>query len=109
MSARAQLRRKYQALLDYGRSHPENLEDSLEKLRTLVLFEGIPDETPEVRLLSSASPITRFSHQDFKLLKEGKPTLRGEIWKVLLRVRDLDVCRYVELVNRGPSSRYFIQ
>ncbi|KAI0003206.1 TBC-domain-containing protein [Russula compacta] len=57
---------------------PEDVEDSVKKLRRLILIEGIPSK--------------------------ADPTLRYRIWKILLRVTDLPAETFLEYVARGPCD-----
>ncbi|KAF8461956.1 TBC-domain-containing protein [Russula ochroleuca] len=57
---------------------PEDVEDSVKKLRRLILIEGIPSRVD--------------------------PTLRYRIWKILLRVNDLPAETFLEYVARGPCE-----
>jgi len=84
-----ELRKRYETLISHGNAHPENLDKNLQELRRLVLVEGLPPET-----------------QDEQLKYDTEGTLRGRIWKILLRVRSLDSAKYVELVERGSADYY---
>jgi len=84
-----ELRQRYEALLSYGNSHPQDLDQSLQELRKMILLEGLPPETEDEQ--------TRY---------EIEGTLRGRIWKILLRVRQLDANKYIELVEKGSASFY---
>ncbi|KAH9989762.1 bub2 protein [Russula vinacea] len=57
---------------------PEDVEESVKKLRRLILIEGIPSR--------------------------ADPTLRYRIWKILLRVNDLPAETFLEYVARGPCE-----
>ncbi|KAI0062105.1 TBC-domain-containing protein [Artomyces pyxidatus] len=56
----------------------QDVEESVRKLRRLILIEGIPSE--------------------------GDPTLRHRIWKILLRVNELPAETFLEYVARGPCE-----
>ncbi|KAF8266595.1 TBC-domain-containing protein [Lactarius quietus] len=56
----------------------DDVEESVKKLRRLILIEGIPSKTD--------------------------PTLRYRIWKILLRVTDLPAKTFLEYVARGPCE-----
>ncbi|KAI0285246.1 TBC-domain-containing protein [Russula brevipes] len=57
---------------------PDDVEESVKKLRRLILIEGIPSK--------------------------ADPTLRYRIWKILLRVNDLPAETFLEYVARGPCE-----
>jgi len=57
---------------------PDDVEESVKKLRRLILIEGIPSK--------------------------ADPTLRHRIWKILLRVNDLPAETFLEYVARGPCE-----
>jgi len=57
---------------------PEEVEESVKKLRRLILIEGIPSR--------------------------ADPTLRYRIWKILLRVNDLPAETFLQYVARGPCE-----
>jgi len=84
-----ELRQRYEALISIGNSHPKNIDKNLNELRKMILLEGLPPETEE---------------EQRKYETDG--TLRGRIWKILLRVRQLDSAKYVEMVEKGPASLY---
>jgi len=84
-----ELRQRYEALISHGNVHPENLDKNLNELRKMILLEGLPPETEE---------------EQRKYDSEG--TLRGRIWKILLRTRYLDANKYIELVEKGSASLY---
>ena len=79
------LRDRYEQLL-----RPKRCFDSpavrLERLRRLVVLEGIPPESPQERQVH----VSRCS-------------LRGRIWKLLLGVERVDARRYGRLIGRGPA------
>ncbi|KAN0107165.1 Rab-GTPase-TBC domain containing protein [Russula decolorans] len=56
----------------------EDVEESVKKLRRLILIEGIPSK--------------------------ADPTLRYRIWKILLRVNDLPAETFLQYVARGPCE-----
>ncbi|KAI0263799.1 TBC-domain-containing protein [Gloeopeniophorella convolvens] len=56
----------------------EDVEESVKKLRRLILIEGIPSK--------------------------ADPTLRYRIWKILLRVNELSAETFLEYVARGPCE-----
>jgi hypothetical protein len=39
------LRKKYYELIDYGNANPKEYQQNLNRLRQLILLEGIPPET----------------------------------------------------------------
>lgn len=87
-----ELRKRYEVLISNGNAHPENLDKNLHELRRMILLEGLPPETTE---------------EQMKYDTEG--TLRGRIWKILLRVRHLDASKYIELVERGSADSEIYQ
>ena len=62
------------------------LKPALEKLRRLVVLEGLPPESGQKRRYESA-----------------RCSLRGRVWKVLLCVHRASANRYIQLIERGPS------
>uniref|UniRef100_A0A6B2LAQ1 Rab-GAP TBC domain-containing protein n=1 Tax=Arcella intermedia TaxID=1963864 RepID=A0A6B2LAQ1_9EUKA len=80
------MRIEFDNLLLEGARNPQNIDQNLKRLRELVVLKGLPQETPEER--------DRGDHEI---------TLRGKIWKILLRVRKIDSQKYIEYVNKGPS------
>jgi len=80
------LRQEYETLLEEGSSDPSKIDENLSKLRELVLIKGFPPETQEERRRLDDSI-----------------TLRGRVWKILLRVRKTYPEKYEEFVNKGPS------
>jgi len=84
-----ELRQRYEVLISHGSSHPKNLDKNLNEWRKMILLEGLPPETEE---------------EQRKYETEG--TLRGRIWKILLRVRQLDANKYIDLVELGSASFY---
>lgn len=73
----------------YGNQHPSQLDKNLYELRKLILLEGLPQET---------------EHERETYDTEG--TLRGRIWKILLRVKKVDAQQYIELVEKRSSHLY---
>ncbi|WRT65793.1 uncharacterized protein IL334_002742 [Kwoniella shivajii] len=67
--------------LALGGKHRSTAEisDGLKKIRRMVLTEGIPDVS-------------------------GKPSLRSKIWKLMLKVDNLNAEDYLRWVSMGPSS-----
>eukprot|EP00727_Mastigamoeba_balamuthi_P007865 m51a1_g37 hypothetical protein (322) ;mRNA; f:140139-141897 len=84
--AEAALRKKYEDLLKFGQSHPDLYHQNLNKLRRLILLEGLPPQS-----------------QAEKDNVEFKCSLRGRVWKILLGVKSVSAQRYTRLVSRGPS------
>lgn len=82
-----ELRQKYEALLEEGNKHPDQIARNLYELRKLILLCGLPEEDDKI---SSNS--------------ETECTLRGRVWKVLLRVTDIDANRYISLVQKGSAE-----
>lgn len=39
------LRKKYYEIIEYGNAHPKECQQNLNKLRQLILLEGLPPET----------------------------------------------------------------
>jgi len=85
-----ELRKKYELLLNEGNHQPQNLDKNLYELRKLILLEGLPLETEEEQRLTSKSMCT----------------LRGKIWKILLRVPSVDANKYIQYVQKGPCKQY---
>jgi len=81
MGDQEELRRQYAELLERGQCNPERIDDILQEIRKLILVRGLPEETPE------------------ETEGKGKCTLRGWIWKVLLRVAFLDADKYISLLE----------
>jgi cell cycle arrest protein BUB2 len=81
------LRQEYETLLSTGAGEPEKIDENLNKLRELVLLKGFPQETNEE-----------------KRRADDAITLRGRVWKILLRVRKMNPSKYEELVSLGPSG-----
>jgi hypothetical protein len=79
---------------------PEDVEESVKKLRRLILIEGIPSRAVCARF-TVADPCTLFVHPPGSL---QDPTLRYRIWKILLRVNDLPAETFLEYVARGPCE-----
>ncbi|PRP75134.1 bub2 protein, partial [Planoprotostelium fungivorum] len=76
-----ELRAKYESLLSKGKETSQaDLAKNIMDLRRLVLIEGLPTDTLE------------------------GDTLRGRVWKVLLRVRDVSADDYIILVNKGATE-----
>jgi len=80
------LRQEYETLLDEGAADKSKIDENLSRLRELVLLKGFPPETQEER----------------RRLDDAI-TLRGRVWKILLRVRKTHPNKYEELINKGPS------
>ncbi|KAH9930692.1 TBC-domain-containing protein [Fomitopsis serialis] len=57
---------------------PQDVEDSVRKLRRLILVDGIPSAVD--------------------------PTIRPRIWKILLHVRDVSAEEFLDYVARGPCE-----
>jgi len=81
------LRLEFENLLEEGKKDPHKIDENLTKLRELLLLSGLPSETLEE-----------------KRRLDDDITLRGRIWKILLRVRKTHPEKYEEYVNKGPSS-----
>jgi len=87
MSYNDKLRQEYETLLATGATEPEKIDENLNKLRELILLKGFPQETLEE-----------------KRRPDDAITLRGRIWKILLRVRKMNPEKYENLVSKGPSG-----
>lgn len=86
------MRQKYEEMIEYGNQHPESLDQNLLLLRKLILLEGLPNETEEEKRNS------------------GKEcSLRGRIWKILLRVKNIDANNYISLVEKGSAQNKLYQ
>ena len=79
----------------------EDVEESVKKLRRLILIEGIPSKAV-CALLLAADPCALCVHPLVAILQD--PTLRYRIWKILLRVNDLPAKTFLEYVARGPCE-----
>jgi len=81
------LRKKYYDLIEYGNTHPQECQQNLHKLRQLILLEGLPAE----------------SEQEVanRLGENSTCSLRGMIWKIMLNVKNIDVEKYISLVQKG--------
>eukprot|EP01102_Stenamoeba_stenopodia_P021976 TRINITY_DN8996_c0_g1_i1.p1 TRINITY_DN8996_c0_g1~~TRINITY_DN8996_c0_g1_i1.p1 ORF type:complete len:453 (+),score=105.56 TRINITY_DN8996_c0_g1_i1:43-1401(+) len=87
------LRKKYQKLIEDGSKSiqtADKLEKNLEALKEMIIFKGMPADTQEEINLNRT---------------EGRCTLRGTIWKILLRVGRLDADLYCRLIEMGPSPQ----
>ena len=78
----------------------EDVEESVKKLRRLILIEGIPSKA--VCALFATHPCVRSVHPLVAISQD--PTLRYRIWKILLRVNDLPAETFLEYVARGPCE-----
>lgn len=83
------LRELYEELIRQGNEEPNKLEMNLYQIRRLILLEGLPPESKE-------------EHD----LADVECSLRGKIWKILLRVKKLEADRYIELIEKGCSTHY---
>jgi len=85
---------KYEAILNQPwESEPRTTTVKLRmnKLRRLILLEGIPDEDPAVA--SSTTPGT-----------QSQSSLRARVWKLLLQVPPYDPDYYLKLTQSGYSA-----
>lgn len=80
-----QLRDRYAELI----FNPGHCNEARKRLRALILDKGLPEETAEER-------------RAFR--EDGRCTLRGLVWKILLGIGKLDAESYIQLVERGPSD-----
>jgi len=86
---------------------PEDVEETVKKLRRLILIEGIPSKavrTPLGLPWFSHVCITLCVFIIFVFFCSQDPTLRYRIWKILLRVIDLPAETFLEYVARGPCE-----
>lgn len=74
------------------------VEDSVKKLRRLILVDGIPSSV--VRPFVAQLPSRLMDVFAFK----QDPTLRPRIWKILLRVQNVSSDLFLEYVARGPCE-----
>jgi len=72
-----------------------DVDDSVKRLRRMILVEGIPSASVCLSINELYSLILR---------KEQDPTLRPRIWKILLRVNELPSDTYLNYVSRGPCQ-----
>lgn len=91
----AQLRETYNTLIEYGNTHPDDCKKSLQRLRQLILLEGLPPETEE--------------EIENRLGPNSKCSLRGSIWKILLNVKHIDSEKYINLLKREYSDKVTYQ
>lgn len=89
-----ELRHKYENLLSEGNANPQRIHECIEQIRELILIEGLPAETEREKEIMKGSRAT--------VGETG--TLRGRIWKALLRIDVVDVNYYLDLVERGPDD-----
>ncbi|XP_049852554.1 putative mitotic check point protein BUB2 isoform X1 [Schistocerca gregaria] len=89
--SQSELRKQYDDLLEYGASHPEELEQNLAKLRDLITCYGLPSES-----------------EDDEYNVDEQATLRGKIWQLFLGLKQIYAEEYLSLVKLGPSSAHSI-
>eukprot|EP01113_Clastostelium_recurvatum_P033902 TRINITY_DN4537_c0_g1_i2.p1 TRINITY_DN4537_c0_g1~~TRINITY_DN4537_c0_g1_i2.p1 ORF type:complete len:363 (+),score=46.56 TRINITY_DN4537_c0_g1_i2:24-1091(+) len=87
------LRAQYTLLIKQGCLHPEDYKTNIQRLRRLVLMEGLPVEDD--------GELT-----DRQRGQVGSCSLRGKIWKILLGVKSVDAGQYSALLAKGPSPQY---
>ncbi|KAH8814728.1 TBC-domain-containing protein [Flagelloscypha sp. PMI_526] len=73
-----QTARAFRRILDNAGSVRLSADDATKKLRRMILVDGIPTSVD--------------------------PTLRPRIWKILLKVNEIDADEYLEYVSRGPPE-----
>jgi cell cycle arrest protein BUB2 len=79
----------------------DDVEESVKKLRRLILIDGIPSKA--VRSCVSFVLRNLSSHFNCFFFSQD-PTLRYRIWKILLRVNELSAETFLEYVARGPCA-----
>jgi len=84
------LRKQYYELIEYGNAHPQECQQNLNKLRQLILLEGLPMESEE-----------EISN---RLKDNSACSLRGLIWKIMLNVKNVDSEKYISLVQKGKPK-----
>lgn len=89
------LRKQYLDLIEYGNAHPQECQGNLQKLRQLILLEGLPQES-EAEVSNRLGGNTNCS-------------LRGMIWKVMLNVKNVDADKYIALVQKGKPRNEIYQ
>lgn len=94
-----------------------DIEESIKKLRRLILVDGIPSSavsllslTPRMRtVLTSCCSLCPRGGCAFVLfwlcgMHTQDSTLRPRIWKILLRVHEISAETFLEYVGRGPCE-----
>ncbi len=86
-----ELRNKYERLLQGGSLAKSEVENILETIRKLILEQGLPvEEQAEANLLRD---------------NIGGCSLRGRIWKALLRIKNIDARFYISCIEQGASEK----
>jgi len=85
------LRFKYEHIIKQGNKRSHHTENNYASLRRKILLEGLPDQTDEELEATKNS---------------SKCSLRGLIWKIFLRVKDINTPLYLSLVSKGPAVAY---
>jgi cell cycle arrest protein BUB2 len=89
------LRRKYYDLIEYGNTHPQETQQNLQKLRQLILLEGLPPESE--------------NEVENRLGDNSICSLRGLIWKIMLNVKNVEAEKYITLVQKGKPKNEIYQ
>lgn len=79
--------------MNISSSDQNRVERLLLKLRELILTRGLPSETAQERN-ALISPNMSYC------------TLRGKIWKALLRVPEISAQHYIDTLRNGPTPQY---
>jgi hypothetical protein len=74
-----------------GNKNSSKLDDNLNKLRKMILLNGLPPETDEERQTA-----------------QSKLSLRAKVWLILLRVKKVDTAKYTKLVEKGYFFGFFM-
>jgi len=91
----ASLRKKYYEIIEYGNAHPQECQQNLNKLRQLILLEGLPPETEQ--------------EVENRLGDNSECGLRGLVWKIMLNVKTIDPEKYIGLVQKGKPKNEIYQ
>jgi len=81
---------------------PSNVRLKLNKLRRMILMDGLPDESSSSS--SSSTPVTDIATSSSSSSSITQCTFRGQMWKLLLQVPCYNPDDYLRLVTSGNSS-----
>jgi hypothetical protein len=99
------LRSRYEELLRNSRVSVKHAQEALDALRELILLEGLPKETlNETKLL--VSDVQNTTNTDSIVPRYIGCSLRGRVWKCMLRLKTVHTESYIELAQLGPSDSY---
>jgi hypothetical protein len=77
----------------------DRIEENLNELRTYILINGLPSETMVLNYL------IKEEKKEMKEKNSNGCTLRGKIWKLFLRINEIDSKFYLDLIEKGPSGK----